>query len=96
MISVAPDQVQPDQLNDAQLCRLHGWEPGDMLCCAETVAEDQPKFVRLTAIGECLVLGHKVNSDTSESPEEVLSLVAHAWRKISLQEWKGLQDTRVV
>jgi hypothetical protein len=95
MITFAPEEVCPDQTNDAELCRLKGWGPGDMLVCAETVSEEHPKFVRLTAIGECLVLGHKVNSDATEGPEEVVTLVPHAWRKISLKEWKGLQDTRV-
>lgn len=77
----------------ADLCRTQGWVEGDLLCCSDTVPADQPKFVRITAIGETEVLGRPVNSDGSEGTEMMLALLLHGWRRLSLREWQSLQDT---
>ena len=57
-------------LSDAELCRANGWTPGTVLEGRETVgrwwAESQ---VRITAIGEQLVLARELKWRTSEDPE---------------------------
>lgn len=82
--------------SNAGLCRRNGWSGGDLLCCSDPVSADQPKFVRITAVGDTEVLGRRVNSDCSEGPEVILSLLPHEWRRLTLHEWQSLVDTATV
>ena len=77
----------------AELCREQGWVAGDLLCCADSQSTGRARFVRLTAVGEKLVLGRPVSGNGTEGAEEVVELLPESWKRLTLREWQSLQDT---
>ena len=63
----------------AQICRANGWKVGDIL---EGWDLNNLDVLRITAIGEELVLGKWQYTDVSESTERLISLNFRDWHKV--------------
>ena len=63
----------------ADICRANGWTVGDLLEGEDKVCRDR---IRLTAIGEEIVIACWQFEDLPESPERITRLDFHEWRKV--------------
>ena len=66
-------------LASAAICRAQGWTAGDIL---EGWDLNNLDVLRITAIGEELVLGKWLYTDVSESTERLISLNFRDWHKV--------------
>ena len=63
----------------ADICRANGWTVGDILEGTDDVSTDR---IRITAIGEVLVLARWQYADLPESADRLISLDFRDWRKV--------------
>ena len=66
-------------LASAEICRAQGWTVGTIL---EGWDLNNLDVLRITAIGEELVLGKWLYTDVSESTERLISLNFRDWHKV--------------
>lgn len=76
-------------MTDAERCRANGWIPGDTLeGCSTTGAWAR---IRLTAVGESIVLARQVERRFREHPWEPTRSLECSW-PLDTREWRKVEQ----